>query len=325
MTEKENLLRMYRGELPAYLPDRGFQHVKCSHFVDVKAPGYHVDEFGVEYIGKDDVFGGAPVPYPGRYILDDITRWRDVIKAPDLSGVDWEACAKKDLADIDREQFGVVYYGGKIFQRLCDFMGFTEGLCAIAEEPEEVYALFDYLCAFNEEIFKNIVRWYKPEAICIADDTATARAPFISLNAYRTLVKPFHARIAAIALNEGVYVEKHDCGRSEAFVDDWVEFGVRSWNPAQPSNDLAGIKAKYGRSLIIQGGWDGQGSISQPTVSNEELTEALYRYVDTLAPDGGFVFSARVLGDKADPVVQQKSKLIRDFYENYARCWYDKH
>jgi len=122
-----------------------------------------------------------------------------------------------------------------------------------------------------------------------------------------------------------VYVEKHDCGRSEAFVDDWVEFGVRSWNPAQPSNDLAGIKAKYGRSLIIQGGWDGQGSISQPTVSDEELTEALYRYVDTLAPDGGFVFSARVLGDKADPAVQQKSRLIRDFYENYARCWYDKH
>ena len=28
------------------------------------------------------------------------------------------------------------------------FMGFTEGLCAMAEEPEEVYALFDYMCDF---------------------------------------------------------------------------------------------------------------------------------------------------------------------------------
>ena len=325
MTEKENLLRMYRGEMPAYLPKRSFQNVKCSYFVDVKAPGYHIDEFGVEYIGKDDIFGGSPIPYPGRYILDDITRWRDVVKAPDLSGVDWDAYAKKDLAEIDRSQYGVVFYFGKIFQRLCDFMGFTEGLCAIAEEPEEVYAMFDYLCTYSEEVIKNVIRSYRPEAICIPDDTATARAPFISLNAYRTLVKPFHARIAAVALNEGVFVEKHDCGRSEAFIDDWLDFGVCAWNPAQVMNDLKGIKAKYGRRLIIAGGWDSQGPVSQPTVSDEELRETLYTYVDTLAPSGGFIFSARVGGDQNDPVVQHKNAIVRDFYDNYAKNWYSNH
>ena len=198
LSPKENLLRMYRGELPEYLPRGGFREFKCSAFIDVKKPGCKLDEFGVEYTGKEDVFGGAPIPYPGHYVLDDITKWRDKIKAPDLSHIDWEALAAKDLKDIDRSTTGIVFYWGKIFQRLADFMGFTEGLCAIAEEPEEVYALYEYLCDYNCEVLKNVCHYYKPDAVCIPDDTATARAPFISPQAYKDLVKPFHAREAEV-------------------------------------------------------------------------------------------------------------------------------
>lgn len=316
---------MHKGEMPAFLPNRGFLDVKCSVFVDVKKPGYHIDEFGVEYIGSEKVFGGTPLPYPGRYILHDITKWRDVVKAPDLSDVDWEAFAKKDLENVDRDEVGIAFYFGKIFQRLCDFMGFEEGLCAIMEEPEEVYALFDYLCTFYVDVLKNVLRCYKPEAVCIPDDTATARAPFISPGTYRELVKPFHKRIADLVLDSGAFIEKHDCGKCEAFVDDWVSFGVTSWNPAQPSNDLVGIKKKYGRKLIIAGGWDSQGPASFPTTRDEELERLLYEYVDTLAPDGGFVFSAFVMGAMDDPRVKSKNAMIRKFYETYARDWYERH
>ena len=38
------------------------------------------------------------------------------------------------------------------FQNLMAFMGFTEGLLAMYEEPEEVYALFDYICSFYCEV-----------------------------------------------------------------------------------------------------------------------------------------------------------------------------
>ena len=245
LSPKENLLRMYRGELPEYLPRGGFREFKCSAFIDVKKPGCTRDEFGVEYTGKEDVFGGAPIPYPGHYVLDDITKWRDKIKAPDLSHIDWEALAAKDLKDIDRSTTGVVFYWGMIFQRLADFMGFTEGLCAIAEEPEECYALYEYLCDYNCEVLKNVCHYYKPDAVCIPDDTATARAPFISPQAYKDLVKPFHAREAEIVLNSGSHIDMHDCGHCEAFIDDWMDFGVTAWNPAQTSNDLAG-KAEMG-------------------------------------------------------------------------------
>ena len=325
LTPKENLLRMYRGEMPEYLPRGGMAMARCSYFPNVKTPGYHVDEFGVEYIGKDGIFDGTPIPYPGRYILHDITRWRDDVKIPSLEGIDWERLAKEDTKYIDRSKQAFSMYYGKIFQKLPDFMGFTEGLCAIAEEPEEVYALFDALCTYSEELIKNLLYYYKPDAICIPDDTATARAPFISPEMYRQLVKPFHKRIADLVLNNGTLLEMHDCGKCDDFIDDWIELGVTCWNPAQPQNDLPAVKRKYGRKLIICGGWDSQGAVSDPEYDDELFMAALKDYVDTLAPGGGFIYSAMSSGNFSDPAMQHKMKLIGEFYDSYARDWYQTH
>ena len=325
LTPKENLLRMYRGEMPEYLPRGGFTNVMCSGLVNVKAPGYHKDEFGVEYDGKESVFDGAPIPIAGRYVIHDITKWRDELKIPTFDGFDWEMLAKKDLENIDRSKTGVVMYYGKTFQRLMDFMGFEEGLCAMFEEPEECYALFDAVTEYNVELIKNLVKYYKPDSICIPDDTATARAPFISLKAYRELVKPFHKRIAEVVLNAGVFLEMHDCGVCQDFIDDWLEIGVTSWNPAQPQNDLPAIKAKYGRKLILAGGWDSQGPESFPEYDDDLLLEKLKEYTDKMAPGGGFVWMAMVNGNRDDLLRQRKMDLIGKFYEEYARDWYQTH
>jgi uroporphyrinogen-III decarboxylase len=97
---------------------------------------------------------------------------------------------------------------------------------------------------------------YKPELVCITDDTCTARNPFISKDMYRKLVKPFHARLGKIVLEAGLPVMMHCCGRCEDFIEDWRDFGVTVWNPAQTKNDLEGIKKKYGNSLVLVGCWD---------------------------------------------------------------------
>lgn len=325
LTEKENLMRMYHGEMPEFLPRGGFKPARCSYFPDVKKPGYTVDEFGVEFIGKENVFDGMPIPWPGRYILHDITKWRDSVKMPSLEGIDWEMYAKRDLADIDRSQYGVTMFYGKVFQKLTDFMGFEEGLCAIFEEPDEVYELFDTLTNFYIEVLKNLLYYYKPDAICIPDDTATQRAPFISVKTYRELVKPFHKRIADTVLNSGALLEMHDCGMCQDFIDDWLEMGVTAWNPAQPQNDLLAIKKKYGRNLVICGGWDSMGPESFPETDDEYMMEKLYQYVDKMAPGGAFVFTAMCAGNHDDPRVKHKMELIDKFYKEYARDWYQNH
>ena len=161
LTEKENLLMALRGEVPEWVPRNMYPspgHPPASagcgpSFLNARrTPPGGFDIWGVEFVTTKDT-GGMAIPKPGRFILDDITKWRDVIKAPDISDIDWETMAKKDLARIDRNQTAVsamVHVG--YFQSLCNFMGFNEGLMAMIEEPEEVYELFEYMSSFWVQI-----------------------------------------------------------------------------------------------------------------------------------------------------------------------------
>ena len=128
-----------------------------------------------------------------------------------------------------------------------------------------------------------------------------------------------------MARNAGLRVAMHDCGRAECFIDDWLDIGVQLWEPAQVSNDILGIKKKYGRRLIIAGGWDNQGPISYPETPDEELREELIRYIDRMAPNGGFCYLASVVGRDTDEPFQRKMKLVKDVYEEYGRDWYRNH
>ena len=326
LTEKENYLRMLRGEMPEFLPkyDMMGWGVICSLFADLKnEAGVKINEFGVELSTTKEA-GGATMPAPGKYILDDITKWRDVIKAPDLSGVDWEKLAKKDLANKDPNNPLFAYCGAQ-FMPLMDFMGFTEGLCAMYEEPEEVYALFEYITDYNLELEKNMIKYYKPDIYYLCDDTATAHNPFISLDMYRSLVKPFQKKQADLARENGLLVQMHNCGRSEDQIDDWLELGVAAWDPAQVSNDLLGIKKKYGRRLVLNGCWDSSGPVSWTTTDDQVLKDALVEYVDTFAPGGAFGFAAHVMGSIDDPDAKRKMDIIDKFYWDYARDWYKNH
>ncbi len=327
LTPKENLLRMFDGELPEYLPFYDFWGWGAGlpfQTGEKSADGYPIDEFGIEYTTTDASMGGM-MPVPGRILLEDITQWRDVIKTPDLSGTDWERLAKDALKDKDVEHNPIILHNAGYFMTLMNMMGFVNGLCAMQEEPEEVYALFDYLSEYYLERERALLKYFHGDVYELADDTAAQKCPFISAEQYRELVKPFHKREADMARNAGLRVAMHDCGRAECFIDDWLDIGVQLWEPAQVSNDILGIKKKYGRRLIIAGGWDNQGPISYPETPDEELREELIRYIDRMAPNGGFCYLASVVGRDTDEPFQRKMKLVKDVYEEYGRDWYRNH
>ena len=154
------------------------------------------------------------------------------------------------------------------------------------------------------------------------DDDAAYRAPFYSVELHRKTVKPFHKKHADLALEHGCKIVRHDCGRSEQYIDDWLEMGVSAWNPFQTSNDCVGIKKKYGDRLTLEGGWD---SLSVPYMTDDELIAALDQYTETFLPGGRFVFSAFSgrMGKPDDPDPQRD--LIKKYYEENVRDWYKKH
>ena len=134
-----------------------------------------------------------------------------------------------------------------------------------------------------------------------------------------------YKRIADLVLNNGTLLEMHDCGKCDDFIPDWLDIGVVAWNPAQAMNDLKGVKEKFGRRIVICGGWNGVGPESEVDYPEEAFREKLKEYVDTLAPGGGFVFSCMVNGSFKDPKVQERMKIVGDFYNDYVRDWYKTH
>ncbi|MDR0819004.1 MAG: veratrol--corrinoid protein metyltransferase, partial [Oscillospiraceae bacterium] len=184
LTPKENYLQMLRGEIPEYIPS-GFEPYSDFLWVDdfatpAFAPrGFAFNPWGVRFVGSRDLGNGA-LPEPGRFILKDITKWRDVIKNPDIRNVDFEAYYKKDVEGKDRKNIAIVALGGDYFQTLVSFMGFEEAMLAMVEEPDEVIALNEYLSEYNLEVLSRKFDIVKPDVYMIADDCAAARTPFFS-------------------------------------------------------------------------------------------------------------------------------------------------
>lgn len=309
LTPKENLLRLFSGEIPEWIPSYSYYgalpgideppaNMNVMNSVlwarnPTSDPIINKDIWGIPYKSVEQV-GGFALPEPNNFILDDITKWRDVIKKPDLSHIDWKRVAKDHLDNLpfNRDEAALYYQiGGGYFQLLVSFMGFTEGLCAIATEPEEVKELFQYLHDFYLPIAKEFVDYINPDVLQMADDTAAERMPFLSLSAYRELLLPFYDDFARLGRDRGLPIQFHNCGKCEIFVYDMVRMGVTSWEPVQLSNNILEIQKRFGRHLVIGGGWEGRGSLVSADVTDEEIRESVRAAIDTYAPNGGFMFA----------------------------------
>ena len=316
---------MIKNRYPEYVPSM-CEPYRAPCFDELLTPnsapdGPIVTSLGVTYVGSPDNNFGA-MPKPGEVVIDDITKWRDQLKIRDVTGRDWEGYYKKKSEGVDRSQVCMCVDGGDYFLTLVSLLGFENALLALYEEPEEVKALLTEISKFYTMVLTKQMEYLRPEVYILMDDDAAYRAPFFSLDIYRDIFKPFHKMQCDIALNYGAVIDRHDCGKSEQFVDDWLEIGVRGWNPCQITNDCVGIKKKYGDRLVLTGCWDTQGSICSPTVPLDELEAALDEYVASFVPGGNFGFSAMILGKQDNPDANVRRDFIKNYFFEKVRDYY---
>ena len=337
LTEKENYLMCLRGEQPEWIPhesldpafpgpSRGIGPSIMARKIDDE--GRMWDIWGVELITSKEAAGGM-IPKTWDFLLDDVTKWNDVIKAPDLTGVDWEAMAKKDLerAKLDRVNQAVVYSAaGGFFQNLMAFMGFTEGLCALFEEPEECEALFDYLCDFSVEVVKNSIDYYEPDIFGIGDDTAAWNNPFVSLDMMQEFFVPRYCRLTDFAKERNIPVTLHNCGKCEIFIPDMVDVvGVTGWNPAQNCNDLMALKERFGNRLVLTGCINSSQTFEKPDITEEEIREIVWDVANKYAPGGGFAFQVHfIIPDPNDQFMQWKRMTVNRIMDEVSHEFYKK-
>ena len=116
MTEKENLLRCIRHEIPQWVPYGNECVVTIwSPVVERSQWKEGFDSFGVHWSFDANAEGGT-YPSPGRHPISNLSEWKTTIEFPNLDDFDWDAL-KKEAESIDRKEnlvMGFVEMAGSV-------------------------------------------------------------------------------------------------------------------------------------------------------------------------------------------------------------------
>ena len=347
LSAKDNYLLALSGEQPEYVPLYSFGVMPgmpgpfsnamvappaLMPAMDPDAP--RVDLFGVRYWTSDSA-GGGGMPANDSFLmpLEGITHWGDYVKIPDFSDVDWHAMCDNQINDmgIDRTETAItlnVNFG--YFMSLTTFMGFEAGMVALYEYPDDVKDLMEALSTFYMDIAYKVIDIYKPDIVALCDDIAAWHAPFCSPDMFREFFMPHHEKLAKLARERGLPMDMHCCGRTEDNIPLYREMGIQGWSAAQTCNDLAGIKATYGNSLVIMGGWDATPHMMKPFatpenpdgVTEEEIRASVRDSFDLLAPGGGYVWAAGFMSYTGDEEGMRKNEILQDEARTYSAGFY---
>lgn len=286
ITERENALRVLtRSGDPQWVPIVN----DCMHMIfssevhERPAQGQDgTDWFGCHWVWDAATFGFAP-DLSKPMLVEDITEWRDVVTFPDLDSIDFEAAAARDLADIDREQVVLrLFMESGPMERSHHLLGFEGAFVAMYEEPEEFKALIDAIADYKVKLIHKLMPTYRPDEVFAQDDLGGANAPMFSLEIYRELIKPAHARISEAIRSYGAIHTHHSCGRMEAFIDDLIDVGVHVLNPIQNVNDRKMIAEKYSDILSFDIGADAMAAREDST--EEDVRAEIREIIDLFGP-----------------------------------------
>ena len=313
-TNKENFRRAVRKEetdgIPLY--SMMWMYRYPSIFQEQVGPDrVGLDYFGVEWY-KGDNPTNASLPKPGTFIMDDVTKWRDIVKVPDfVTNVDWENMAKNQLEGLNPDNPIGIMTGPSVgfFQALMSFMGFDEGLMACFEEPDEVKALMEYLTDWSCEMTKLAIQYYKPDYGYLCDDIAHERNPFLSLELFKELFAPAWRRYYSVWLEADIPGGHHNCGRFEPYVGELVDMGVSFWDAVQSSNDIGAIKKAYNNNIILCASPEGR-FIKEEEITEESVRREFEAWLDIAAPGGGLAINEFLANSPSEPRPGQSEKMF---------------
>jgi uroporphyrinogen decarboxylase len=279
-----------------------------------------------------DIFGvrKRDVQYPqGKYSEAIDNPLKDVTSVKEIEQYNWPKGSDYDYSPIPAalakdpdHPYTMGYFSlGWFAWDMCGMELFLENLIV---EPELSHALinsvsdfgYDYylrvLEAGNEYIGRNF------RCIHLADDWATQNGIMISIPTYKEYFKKHYKRIIDAAHSAGVLVEFHCCGSAEQLIPELIDTGIDILNPIQTS--AAGmvpeeLKKKYGKYITFSGGLDVQTIM--PFGTPEEVEKEVYRLLDTLGSDGGYILQpSHAL--QIDTPIANIGAMLKAVYQYYG-------
>jgi uroporphyrinogen decarboxylase len=178
-------------------------------------------------------------------------------------------------------------------QRLRGFTGFLEDLLLWPEFATALQErITDTICAqaaWALDEVGDIV-----DCVSWADDLGFQTSPYMSVELYRSMVKPHHRRfVECIRSRTRAKVIMHSDGAIADLLPDLIDIGVQVINPVQVSAagmDPGRLKREFGADLCFWGGMDTHHVL--PFGSPSEVADFMRRRMDDLGRGGGWVLAS---------------------------------
>ena len=126
----------------------------------------------------------------------------------------------------------------------------------------------------------------------LGEDLGTQIAPMISLELYRSAIKPIHSRFAALAASYGIPPMIHTCGSSSWAYEDMIEIGIKGVDTLQPeARDMSPeyLVKRFGGRLNFRGCISTAGELSFG--SAEDVTRVCKTTLELMKTCGGYHFA----------------------------------
>lgn len=169
-------------------------------------------------------------------------------------------------------------------------VGTERTLMALVEFPEWCVDMFNHELDVNLKLLDMVwEKGYRFHAVKWYDDMGYKKNQFFSVNTYRELLKPMHARAIKWAKDRGVKAYLHSCGCITPFVPELIDIGLDMLNPLEVKAgiDPVEMKKKYGDRLAFHGG------INATLWADLDKMEAeMEKVVPAMKEKGGYVFGS---------------------------------
>jgi len=183
-----------------------------------------------------------------------------------------------------------------------------------------VQAIFEKQCEIALQNINTLIDLFGDlvqAAFITGTDFGTQRGPFISVNSYRDLFKPFHRKVNDLIHRRSHWKTFiHSCGSVYALIPDFLEAGFDILNPVQCSaTDMEAprLKHEFGDRFVFWGG----GVDTQKTMAfgtPDQVYAEVRERIDIFNEKGGFVFNAvhNIQGNTPVDNIEALFRAIRD-------------
>jgi uroporphyrinogen decarboxylase len=216
---------------------------------------------------------------------------------------DWEKYKDRFLPSADRFPADIVqklqdlhaqgaftpYWYLEPFELTWRFLGFTETLMLMAEQPELIHRIF-------EACTDQIIGTYEAVAALGAEfdgnwaggDIAGKNGPLFSPTMYRELLKPHHKRIFSYFNDRGMPTMYHGDGDNRILIEDFIEAGVRALHPLETkaNMDIFDLKPKVRDRLVLFGGID----VRELSKGKAEVEREIRSKIPFAMEGGGYIY-----------------------------------